>query len=65
MVGGYAGLIRELVYCVQTGVSPETIGTDNVKSLAMVFGAIASAEQGRCVVRGDVDRLFFWGKSGA
>ena len=45
-VGGHAGLIREFVCCVQTGASPETICTDNIKSLAMVFGAIASAEQG-------------------
>ena len=43
-VGGHEGLIREFVQCVQTGGTPETICTDNIKSLAMVFGAIESAE---------------------
>jgi predicted dehydrogenase len=42
--GGHAGLIREFVRCVQTGTLPETIDTDNIKSLAMVLGAIQSAE---------------------
>jgi hypothetical protein len=37
-------LIKEFVRCVQTGGTPETICTDNIKSLAMVFGAIESAE---------------------
>ncbi|TIS16487.1 MAG: gfo/Idh/MocA family oxidoreductase, partial [Mesorhizobium sp.] len=32
-----------------TGTEPETRGTDNIKSLAMVFGAIESAETGRRV----------------
>jgi predicted dehydrogenase len=45
--GGHAGLIREFVQCVQTGETPETVCTDNIKSLAMVFGAIESAETGR------------------
>jgi len=47
--GGHAGLIREFVDCVHTGKTPETICTDNIKSLAMVFGAIESAETGRRV----------------
>ena len=46
---GHAGLIREFVTCLQTGETPETVCTDNIKSLAMVFGAIESAEQGRPV----------------
>ena len=33
----------------RTGTEPETRGTDNIKSLAMVFGAIESAETGRRV----------------
>jgi predicted dehydrogenase len=45
--GGHAGLIRDFVHCLQTGAMPETICTDNIKSLAMVFGAIESAETGR------------------
>jgi predicted dehydrogenase len=44
--GGHAGLIRDFVRCVQTGRMPGTICTDNIKSLAMVFGAIESAELG-------------------
>lgn len=43
-VGGHEGLIREFIRCVQTGEIPETICSDNIKSLAMVFGAIESAE---------------------
>ena len=48
-VGSHAGVIREFVHCVQTGSVPETICTDNIKSLAMVFGAIESAELGKPV----------------
>jgi len=43
-IGGHAGVIREFVKCVQTDAIPETICTDNIKSLAMVFGAIESAQ---------------------
>lgn len=46
-VGGHAGNIREFVRCVQTGQTPETVASDNIKSLAMVFAAIASAEANR------------------
>lgn len=42
-IGGHAGAIREFVDCVRTGAKPETIAADNIKSLAMVFGAIESA----------------------
>jgi predicted dehydrogenase len=42
--GGHAGCINHFIQCVQTGAVPETTGTDNIKSLAMVFGAIESAE---------------------
>ncbi len=41
--GGHAGAIGEFVACVRTGATPETIAADNIKSLAMVFGAIESA----------------------
>jgi len=47
--GGHSGLIHEFVHCVQTGGIPETICTDNIKSLAMVFGAIESSQSGKCV----------------
>lgn len=49
-VDGHSGLIREFVRCVRTGSTPETICTDNIKSLAMVFGAIQSAETCQRVV---------------
>ncbi|MGI5915833.1 MAG: Gfo/Idh/MocA family protein [Anaerolineae bacterium] len=48
-VGAHGGVIREFVHAVQTGTDPETVCTDNIKSLAMVFGAIESAETGRRV----------------
>ncbi len=46
-VGGHAGLIRDFVRAMQTGVAPETVCTDNIKSLSMVFGAIEASAQ-RC-----------------
>ena len=46
-VGGHAGVMREFLQAVRTGGTPETVCTDNVKSLAMVFGAIRSAQSGR------------------
>ena len=49
LTDGHGALIREFIHCVQTGGTPGTICTDNIKSLAMVFGAIESAEQGRPV----------------
>ena len=48
-VGGHAGVIRDFLKGVQTGSIPETVCTDNIKSLAMVFGAIESAEENRSV----------------
>ena len=48
-VGGHAGLLREFVASVRSGQPPETICSDNIKSLAMVFAAIESAETGRRV----------------
>lgn len=42
-IGGHAGAIREFIDCVRTCATPETIAADNIKSLAMVFGAIESA----------------------
>jgi predicted dehydrogenase len=48
-IGGHTGLVREFLQCVETGATPETICTDNIKSLAMVFGAIESAKQQKLV----------------
>jgi predicted dehydrogenase len=44
--------IHDFLDCVRTGRAPETICTENVKSLAMVLGAIESAESGKRVVIG-------------
>jgi predicted dehydrogenase len=48
-IGGHLGIMREFVHCIQTGALPETNAQDNIKSLAMVFGAIESAEAGKRV----------------
>lgn len=41
---GHAGVLLDFVRAVQEGRAPLTPGTDNIKSLAMVLGAIESAE---------------------
>jgi predicted dehydrogenase len=46
----HTACIHNFIDCVRTGRIPETICTENVKSLAMVFGAIASADSGQRVV---------------
>ncbi len=46
---GHAGVIREFLDCVRNGGRPQTDCRDNIKSLAMVHGAIKSAEQRRKV----------------
>ena len=46
LIGGHEGLIRDFLDCVRTGRRPETDCTDNIKTLAMVFASIASAESG-------------------
>ena len=40
---GHASVLAEFVDAVESGRTPETVGSDNIKSLAMVFGAIDSA----------------------
>ncbi len=47
--GGHLGLITDFVAATRGGSEPETVGRENIKSLAMVFGAIESAEAGRRV----------------
>jgi predicted dehydrogenase len=46
---GHAAIIREFLDCVRSGRTPQTVGSDNIKSLAMVHAAIASAEKHRRV----------------
>jgi predicted dehydrogenase len=48
-IGGHEGIIHEFVSCIQNGGEPETAGHTNIRSLAMVFGAIESAEKSRPV----------------
>jgi predicted dehydrogenase len=48
-IGGHFGIIEEFVDAIRTGGEPETRGSDNIKSLAMVFAAIESAGSGHRV----------------
>ncbi len=48
-IGGHAGVMKDFVAAVRSGTTPETAGSDNVKSLAMALGAIDSSERGRRV----------------
>jgi predicted dehydrogenase len=48
-VGGHFGVLSDFVSAVRSGSEPETVGRDNIRSLAMVFGAIESAELRRRV----------------
>lgn len=45
-IGAHGGVIRDFVDAVKSGGTPETVCSDNIKSLAMVFGAVESAELG-------------------
>lgn len=40
---GHASVIADFLTAIETGRPPETAGSDNIKSLAMVFAAIESA----------------------
>ena len=46
---GHASVITEFLDAIEAGRQPETAGADNIKSLAMVFGAIESARLGQRV----------------
>jgi predicted dehydrogenase len=46
---GHASVIAEFIAAIETGRPPETVSSDNIKSLAMVFAAIESARTGRRV----------------
>jgi predicted dehydrogenase len=45
-IGGHLGVMRDFLAAVQGGPPPETVGSDNILSLAMALGAIESAERG-------------------
>jgi hypothetical protein len=42
----HAGCIDEMLTAIRAGHQPQTCGADNIKSLAMVHAAIASADAG-------------------
>jgi predicted dehydrogenase len=44
-VHGHASVITDFLDAIDAGRQPETAGQDNIKSLAMVFGAIESARR--------------------
>jgi predicted dehydrogenase len=46
---GHGAVIHDFLTALKTQTQPETICTDNFKSLAMVYGAIESLEQGKKV----------------
>jgi predicted dehydrogenase len=46
---GHAGCLDEFIRCLQTGQAPQTVCTDNIKSLAMVHAAVAGADAGKRV----------------
>lgn len=47
---GHAGVIREFLDCVKNNQKPQTVCTDNIKSLAMVHAAIESAKTRKKVI---------------
>ncbi|MFI5015442.1 MAG: Gfo/Idh/MocA family protein [Hyphomicrobiales bacterium] len=47
--GGHLGVLQDFIAATRGGPEPETVGSQNIKSLAMVFGAIRSAESGQRV----------------
>lgn len=46
---GHAGCIYDFIRCLRSGETPQTVCTDNIKSLAMVHAAIKSATKGKKV----------------
>ncbi len=46
-IGGHLAIMKQFVAAVRGGPLPETVSSDNLNSLAMVFGAIRSAETGQ------------------
>ncbi|GAB0116730.1 Gfo/Idh/MocA family protein [Acidisoma sp. 7E03] len=46
VIGGHRGVMQDFLAAVRGGAAPETRGEDNIKSFAMVMGAIRSAEGG-------------------
>ncbi|MFE5323610.1 Gfo/Idh/MocA family protein [Paenibacillus sp. NPDC056579] len=51
---GHAGCLDEMFVALSEGRKPETVCTDNIKSMAMVYGALQSAKEGRKILLSDV-----------
>lgn len=51
---GIAGSLRDFLHALETGATPMGECHDNIKSLAMVFGAIESARSGQRVALGEL-----------
>jgi predicted dehydrogenase len=47
MPHGHAGCLNDMLNCIQAGTTPQTVCSDNIRSLAMVHAAIESAGKGR------------------
>lgn len=47
---GHASVIADFLRSIETGTPPETVGSDNIKSLAMVLAAIESAKTRQRIV---------------
>ena len=47
--GGIAGSLEDFLHALDTGATPMGECHDNIKSLAMVFGAVESAKTGKRV----------------
>lgn len=43
-IHGHASVLTDFLQAIHNGTQPETVGSDNIKSLNMVFAAIKSAE---------------------
>ncbi len=46
---GHRSVLSDFIRAVRDGTTPETVSTDNIKSLAMVLGAIESARTGTAI----------------
>ena len=46
---GHRSVLSDFIRAVRDGTAPETVSTDNIKSLAMVLGAIESARTGMAI----------------
>ncbi len=52
---GHAGCLDEMLAALAEGRRPETDASDNLKSFAMVLGALTSAREGRRVELGELE----------